>query len=376
MDRPSRLQNTEPIDDDFIFQRIDSGEIVYTNPNTKYKTVGKYAFGNKIGEGSYAKVKECLHTETLQRCAVKIMKQKTLRKIPHGVENVAVELSLLRQLRHPNVVQLYDVHTSAEKAKIYMMMEYCVIGLQEMLEAAPEGKLPVCQAHGYFVQLLCGLEYLHGRGVIHKDIKPGNLLLAQDHTLKIIDFGVAELLPPGQTLVSQSQGSPMFQPPEVAGGSYTEYPGETLDIWSSGCTLFNMTSGQYPFNGANIFRIFESVCNDPLVIPGSLDTELSDLLTRMLAKEPYERIGLQGVKRHRWVQSAPPSPSATPLPHRPCSVLPFLHGHHFPEEIEPYVTEHQLGVSRGHAEEASPRRKKAKGGACITLRAFGGCTQS
>lgn len=62
-----------------------------------------------------------------------------------------------------------------------------------MLDSIPEKKLPLFQAHKYFVQLLNGLEYLHGRGVIHKDIKPGNLLLTLDHTLKISDFGVAEV---------------------------------------------------------------------------------------------------------------------------------------------------------------------------------------
>lgn len=62
-----------------------------------------------------------------------------------------------------------------------------------MVDSAPQKKLPLFQAHRYFVQLLDGLEYLHGQGVIHKDIKPGNLLLTLDHTLKISDFGVAEV---------------------------------------------------------------------------------------------------------------------------------------------------------------------------------------
>lgn len=76
---------------------------------------------------------------------------------------------------------------------MYLIMEYCVGGLQEMLDSVPEKRLPMYQAHDYFVQLLDGLEYLHGRGIIHKDIKPGNLLLTLDHMLKITDFGVAEV---------------------------------------------------------------------------------------------------------------------------------------------------------------------------------------
>jgi serine/threonine-protein kinase 11 len=73
-------------------------------------------------------------------------------------------------------------------------MEYCVCVLQEMLASAPQEKFPLYQAHKYFVQLIDGLEYLHGQGVIHNDIKPGNLLITLDDTLKISDFGVAEKL--------------------------------------------------------------------------------------------------------------------------------------------------------------------------------------
>ena len=79
---------------------------------------------------------------------------------------------------------------------MYLVMEYCVCVLQEMLASAPDAKMPLFQAHKYFVQLIDGLQYLHGQGVIHNDIKPGNLLVSLDDMLKISDFGVAEKLEP------------------------------------------------------------------------------------------------------------------------------------------------------------------------------------
>lgn len=107
-----------------------------------------------------------------------------------------------------------------------------------MLDSVPDKKMPIFQAHQYFRQLLDGLEYLHGKGVVHKDIKPGNLLITLDDTLKISDFGVAEAL--SQFAMDDTcltgQGSPAFQPPEIANGDDT-FSGFKVDIWSSGVTL-------------------------------------------------------------------------------------------------------------------------------------------
>ena len=166
------------------------------------------------------------------------MTKRKLRRIPNGEQNVRREIQLLRKMKHKNVIELLDVLYNDEKQKMYLIMEYCVGGLQEMLDSVKDKKLPLHQAHNYFIQLLDGLEYLHGQGIIHNDIKPGNLLLTLDHTLKISDFGVAEALETfsSNDQLTTGQGSPAFQPPEIANGQEV-FSGYKVDIWSTGVTL-------------------------------------------------------------------------------------------------------------------------------------------
>uniref|UniRef100_A0A672PDZ6 non-specific serine/threonine protein kinase n=1 Tax=Sinocyclocheilus grahami TaxID=75366 RepID=A0A672PDZ6_SINGR len=160
-----------------------------------------------------------------------------------------------------------------------MVMEYCVCGMQEMLDSVPEKRFPVFQAHGYFCQLLDGLEYLHSQGIVHKDIKPGNLLLTTDGALKISDLGVAEALHPfaEDDTCRTSQGSPAFQPPEIANGLDT-FSGFKVDIWSAGVTLYNITTSLYPFEGDNIYKLFENIGKGDYTVPEECGPLLSDLL--------------------------------------------------------------------------------------------------
>ncbi|XP_029551927.1 serine/threonine-protein kinase STK11 isoform X4 [Salmo trutta] len=224
---------------DTFIHRIDSTEVIYEPRRKRAKLIGRYLMGDLLGEGSYGKVKEMLDSETLCRRAVKILKKKKLRRIPNGEQNVKKEIQLLRRLRHNNIIQLVEVLYNEEKQKMYMVMEYCVCGMQEMLDSVDEKRFPVFQAHGYFCQLLDGMGYLHSQGIVHKDIKPGNLLLTTDGALKISDLGVAEALHPfaEDDTCCTSQGSPAFQPPEIANGLDT-FSGFKVDIWSAGVTLW------------------------------------------------------------------------------------------------------------------------------------------
>uniref|UniRef100_A0A673HBB2 non-specific serine/threonine protein kinase n=1 Tax=Sinocyclocheilus rhinocerous TaxID=307959 RepID=A0A673HBB2_9TELE len=196
----------------------------------------------------------------------------------------------------------------------YMVMEYCVCGMQEMLDSVTEKRFPVFQAHGYFSQLLDGLEYLHSQGIVHKDIKPGNLLLTTDGALKISDLGVAEALHPfaEDDTCRTSQGSPAFRELCVSPHRY------------------NITTSLYPFEGDNIYKLFENIGKGDYTVPEECGPLLSDLL--------------RGERRDVWVRKKhPPSEPPVPIPPsaetrdpwRSMTVVPYLEDlHGYAEEEE------------------------------------------
>jgi len=343
-----------------FIHRISSEQIIYQSKKNKCKFIGKYVMGELLGEGSYGKVKEVLDTDTLCRKAVKILKRRKLRRIPNGEQNVEREIKLLQRLNHLNVIRLFEVMHNEEKQKMYLILEYCVSGLQELIESTPLKKFPIWQAHEYFCQLIDGLEYLHSQGIIHKDIKPGNLLLSTDGTLKISDFGVAEALDMFalDDMCQTSQGSPAFQPPEIANG-LESFPGFKVDIWSSGVTLFNITTGKYPFEGDNIFKLFEKIGEGVFEVPEEVDPLLGDLLQGMLHKDPFQRSTLPRVRSHGWfAKKHPRNEPAVKIPplrgdeNRDMTVIESLECHHNYNTDDDdcsdshYFTEHDVHAQR------------------------------
>ncbi|CAH1161189.1 unnamed protein product [Phyllotreta striolata] len=358
--------NNADFDDDLenlnianFFHKVDSDQIIYQKKKRRLKLIGKYVMGDLLGEGAYGKVKDMLDSETLCRRAVKILKQRKLRRIPNGELNVQREIKLLKKLKHKNLINLVDLLYNHEKEKMYLIMEYCVGSLQGMLDASPDKKFPQYQAHDYFLQLIDGLEYLHSMRVVHKDIKPGNLLLTLEGDLKITDLGVAETIDlfAKDDICYIGQGSPAFQPPEIANGLDC-FSGFKVDIWSSGVTLYNITTGLYPFEGGTIFRLFETIGKGDFDIPNDIAEPLRSLLVGMLRKDPEMRFSLRQIRQHAWFISRPPC-SSPPVPIPPLrddalhkmTVFPYLveHYYHDPNENSSdvqYFTEHELNGNK------------------------------
>lgn len=272
-----------------------------------HKHVRHYLLGELLGEGSYGKVNEALDEETNEICAIKIIKKRHLPAIPGGEQNVQREVEILKTLQHKSIIRLIDDFTDEERQKIYLVFEHVGGGsLQDLLERAPNKRLPLCQARRIFGELLDALEYLHSHNIIHRDLKPSNMLFTESGDMKLSDFSVAVQLDKISTNATHRKctGSPAFQPPELLTDPLKGpcgFSGPKIDIWAAGVTLYMMCVGAFPFEGTSVCALFENISKATYKIPCWIDPCLADLLKGILNKDPGQRLTIDQIRQHPWM---------------------------------------------------------------------------
>ena len=179
---------------------------------SKVVIMGKYEIGKLLGKGTFAKVYRGRAIATGESVAVKVIGKDRVRRADMA-EQIVREISVMRLVRHPNVVQIREV--MATRSRIFVVMEYVRGG--ELFAKVAKGRLREDQARRYFQQLISAVDYCHSRGIAHCDIKPDNLLLDDAGNLKVSDFGLSAL--PDQLrqdgLLHTSCGTPAYVAPEV-----------------------------------------------------------------------------------------------------------------------------------------------------------------
>lgn len=138
---------------------------------------------------------------------------------------------------------------------------------------------------------------MHTQGVIHRDIKPDNLLLSADDVLKVADFGVSEMFEKvdGEMKTTTSAGSPAFLPPELC-SSHKEVSGKAADIWSMGVSLYCLRYGRVPFDRDSLLEMYEAIKTEKVLIPEDEDADFAHLLSRILEKDPDKRITMSELR--------------------------------------------------------------------------------
>ena len=259
----------------------------------------RYEILRLIGKGGMGDVYEARHRKMKRTVALKVIKREFVRK-PDAVDRFHREVTTAGQLSHPNIVTAYDADQAANFH--FMVMEF-VDGVDLSQTVKERGALPVAEACNYIQQVAIGLQYAHERGMVHRDIKPHNLMVTKDGTVKILDFGLASLAPGAVlepdtveargdlTAAGAIMGTPDFISPEQAHDARTA--DIRSDIYSLGATLYFLLSAQPPFAEGSVMHKLKSHAQsepEPLsTVRLDVPADLADVITKMMAKDPDKR---------------------------------------------------------------------------------------
>lgn len=276
-------------------QYTENPEHECENQSPRNLIFGKYEMGKLLGQGTFAKVYKGRNIATNESVAIKVISKDQVRKAGM-MEQITREISVMRLVRHPNVVELKEV--MATRGRIYFVMEYVKGG--ELFAKVARGKLKVENARKYFQQLISAIDYCHSRGVFHRDLKPENLLLDEEGNLKVSDFGLSALPEHSRQdgLLHTQCGTPAYVAPEVL--RKKGYDGAKADIWSCGVVLFVLIAGFLPFQDENMMRMYRKVFKGEFEFPPWFPPEPRRLVSKLLVVDPNKRLTIQGIMRQSW----------------------------------------------------------------------------
>ena len=257
----------------------------------------RYELGKLLGQGSFAKVYHGRDIKDGWSVAIKIIDKEKILKAGM-MEQIKKEISVMRHVRHPNVVQLYEV--MASKTKIYIVMEYVKGG--ELFNKVAKGKMKEDAARKFFQQLISAVDFCHSRGVYHRDLKPENLLVDEEGNLKVSDFGLSTFAESRQRdgLLHTACGTPAYAAPEVI--SRTGYDGCKTDIWSCGVILFVLIAGYLPFHESNLMEMYKKIGKAEYKFPNRISPAARRLITRILDPNPDTRLSISKIMGSSWVR--------------------------------------------------------------------------
>ncbi len=280
------------------------------------KKLGKYEIGPLLGQGGMAQVYKGRHPALNRDVAIKLIHSYLVDR-EGFLERFQREAQLIAALRHPNIVQVYDFDT--QDGIYYMGMEYIdgpTLGARLVQLHAKNMLLPLDQVTDLVLSLSNALDYAHALGMIHRDIKPGNVMFTGKGQAVLTDFGLAKLV--GGTTHTTSGivvGTPMYMSPEQA---YGESGDARSDIYSLGVMLFELVTGKPPFQGDTPLSIMFKQVNTPLPSPKATNPRTPDaieqIITKATAKKPEDRFQTCGEMAEALRAAACVADTLTPPP--------------------------------------------------------------
>lgn len=260
-----------------------------------------------IGQGAFATVKKAIERSSGKSYAVKVINRRKALSSGEAMAGVNRELSILRQLDHPNIVHLKSFYEDAEN--YYLVMEY-VPGGDLMDFVAANGAISEDATQVITRQILEGINYVHRLGISHRDLKPDNILIMQDDPIliKITDFGLAKLSD-NVTFMKTFCGTLAYVAPEIISGKQEREDrnnySSLVDIWSLGCLVYVLLTSHLPFNGKTQAQMFAKIKNaeyhESPLNAYNVSEDAKDFLNCCLKVDPRQRITAEQALNHKWL---------------------------------------------------------------------------
>ncbi|KAF8315913.1 kinase-like protein [Clavulina sp. PMI_390] len=255
----------------------------------KLYSISDFDLGEPLGEGSYSTVLAATFRRTGQMYAVKVIDKYHLTRF-NKVKYAYVEKDSLARLStagHPGVVRLNWAFSDANS--LYFVLDLVPNG-ELVTKINKLGSLSLECSRYYSAQILDAIIWMHGLGVIHRDMKPENVLLDENMRVKITDFGTAKILadPNSDERATSFVGSPGYISPELLLSSSC---GKSADFWSVGCVIFHMIAGVQPFKALTSYLSMEKTKKAEYTFPEGIDPQARDLIANLLVVDPEKRLG-------------------------------------------------------------------------------------
>ncbi|XP_050294076.1 cyclin-dependent kinase-like 4 isoform X2 [Anthonomus grandis grandis] len=254
---------------------------------TSSKVMERYEKISKIGEGSYGVVYKCKNRDTGEIVAIKKFTESEEDPL---IRKIALrEIRLLKNLKHPNLVNLLEVFR--RKRRLHLVLEYCEKTVLNELEKYPRG-VPELVTKQIVWQTIQGVSYCHQHGCIHRDIKPENILLTSNGVVKLCDFGFARMLNPGENYTDYV-ATRWYRSPELLVGD-TQY-GTPVDIWAIGCVMAELIKGEALWPGkSDVDQLYLIRCTVGDLLPRHMQAfKSNDFFQGVILPQPQQLIPLE-----------------------------------------------------------------------------------
>ncbi|XP_072731371.1 serine/threonine-protein kinase 36 isoform X4 [Ciconia boyciana] len=252
----------------------------------------KYHVLEMIGEGSFGRVYKGRRKHSAQVVALKFIPK--VGRSEKELKNLQREIEIMRGLHHPNIIQMLDSFETDKE--VVVVTDYAEGELFQILE--DDGSLPEDQVQTIAAQLVSALYYLHSHRILHRDMKPQNILLGKDGVVKLCDFGFARAMSIHTMVLTSIKGTPLYMSPELV----EERPYDhTADLWSVGCILYELFVGTPPFYTSSIFQLVSLIVKDPVKWPKAISPVFKSFLQGLLMKDPCQRLSWPELLSHPFI---------------------------------------------------------------------------